>query len=173
MAAPRPGTQPGQVTISFGQFGGLLSTLFIAAGLLAIGIGADRIRSNGLVAAQLPYILTGGMLGMSLVIIGAALMIVQKSREDRAAMERRLEGLVEAVLAGGGGGGAAVPSQGAPRDVSGLVVAGSASYHLPGCRLVDGRETVTYLTPGEALTRDLKPCRVCQPDAEVTEVRTA
>ena len=52
----------------------------------------------------------------------------------------------------------------APKDASGLVIAGTASYHVPSCRLVDGRDDATYLTPAEARSGDLKPCRVCQPD---------
>ncbi|MCW2573106.1 MAG: hypothetical protein JWO88_3164, partial [Frankiales bacterium] len=51
-----------------------------------------------------------------------------------------------------------------PSDVDGLFAAGTASYHVPGCRLVDGREEVTYVTAAEAAARDLKPCRVCQPE---------
>jgi hypothetical protein len=57
-----------------------------------------------------------------------------------------------------------------PRDVSGLVVAGTASFHVPGCRLVDGREATAYLTPAEAVERRLKPCRVCSPETATTEV---
>ena len=59
---------------------------------------------------------------------------------------------------------AAPPADVAPANLAGLVVAGSASYHTPGCKLVDGREEVTYLTPEEAKARWLSPCRVCQPE---------
>jgi len=43
-------------------------------------------------------------------------------------------------------------------------VAGSASYHVPGCRLVDGREDARYLLPTEARARGLSACRVCRPE---------
>ena len=50
-----------------------------------------------------------------------------------------------------------------PAGVDGLFVAGAASFHVPGCRLVDGREEVNYVTAAEADSKDLKACRVCQP----------
>ena len=85
-------------------------------------------------------------------------------KEDRALLEAKLDLLAEAFLEGQG------RRADAPRDLSGLVVAGSASYHQPGCRLVDGREQTDYLTPVEAAGRGLKACRVCQPDKAVTQV---
>jgi methylphosphotriester-DNA--protein-cysteine methyltransferase len=54
--------------------------------------------------------------------------------------------------------------------VSGLVVAGTASFHVTGCRLVDGREQTQLLTPEEATASGLKPCRVCQPQTSGTNV---
>jgi methylphosphotriester-DNA--protein-cysteine methyltransferase len=68
--------------------------------------------------------------------------------------------LLEAQQAAGTGVGVgSVPS-----DVDGLFAAGTASYHVPGCRLVDGREEISYVTAAEAQASDLKPCRVCQPE---------
>ena len=81
-------------------------------------------------------------------------------------MESKLDLLAEAVLEAAG----RRTEAGTPRDLSGLVVAGSASYHVPGCRLVDGREQTDFLTPAEARERELKACRVCSPESapEVT-----
>jgi hypothetical protein len=91
------------------------------------------------------------------------MMVVHAAREDRARLEAKLDEVIDALGRRGGGLGG-VDTE-APRDLTGLVVAGSASYHVPGCRLVDGREEVSYLTPDEARARYLAPCRVCQPEA--------
>ncbi len=92
------------------------------------------------------------------------------AREDRAQLEAKLDAARRRARrqrrrrpAGGRHGGPA------PQDLSGLVVAGTASYHAPGCRLVDGREETGYLTPAEARARALKACRVCQPDTAVPD----
>ena len=158
--------QPG---FSFGKFGGKAGLILAAIGLLAIGVGWNGAAGQLTLLGQIPYILSGGLIGVSLVILGAAMLVVQGAREDRARLETKLDLLADAMMSGGG---AAAPRLGgpAPQDASGLLVAGSASYHVPGCRLVDGREETSYLTPAEARATDLKPCRVCQPDEATADV---
>lgn len=165
MAQTTSPQQPSRLVIDFGRLGSPLSIVLIGLGLLIIGIGANGIRSNGTVVQQMPYLLTGGVLGLAFVIFGCAYLIVQNARQDRARLEAKLDLLAEAVLEAGGRS-----LESSPGDVSGLVVAGTASYHLPGCRLVDGREQTTYLTPDEAAEQGLKGCRVCQPETAGAEV---
>jgi methylphosphotriester-DNA--protein-cysteine methyltransferase len=43
------------------------------------------------------------------------------------------------------------------------MVAGGSTYHLPTCRLVDGRDDVSYVSADEASERGLRACRVCKP----------
>ena len=150
---------------SFGALGGKAGLVLAGLGLLAIGIGWNGAAGQLALLGQMPYLISGGLLGLALVILGAAMLIVQSAREDRAMLEAKLDLLAEAVLEAGGR-----TRPDAPGDVSGLVVAGTASYHVPGCRLVDGREETTYLTPQEAVGRGLKPCRVCQPELATPEV---
>jgi len=143
-----------------GKFGGTYGVVLVAIGLLIVGLAWNGAAGLPATPAQMPYVITGLGFGLTLSFMGAAMMIVQSHREDRARLEAKLDELIDVVGRSGGGlGGAA----NAPRDLTGLVVAGSASYHVPGCRLVDGREEVSYLTPEEAQARFLAPCRVCQP----------
>jgi hypothetical protein len=159
-------TQPGGV--QFGKFGGKAGLILAAIGLIAIGIGWNGAAGQLTLLGQIPYILSGGLIGLSLVILGAAMLVVQGAREDRARLEAKLDMLADAMATGGGSGPRAGGA--APEDASGLFVAGTASYHVPGCRLVDGREETSYLTPAEANATDLKACRVCQPDQATTNV---
>ena len=156
--------QPG---FQFGKFGGKAGILLAGIGLVVIGVGWNGAAGQLTLLGQIPYIISGGLIGLSLVILGAAMLVVQGAREDRARLEAKLDLLADAVLAGGG---TARLSDAAPQDASGLVIAGTASYHVPGCRLVDGREETSFLTPAEARANDLKPCRVCRPEDAQTEV---
>ena len=151
---------------NFGKLGGKAGLGLALVGLIAIAFGWNGAAGQTSTLAQLPYILSGGLIGIAFVILGAAMLIVQGNREDRALLEAKLDLLAEAFLEGQGRSA----GPGTPTDLSGLVVAGTASYHVPGCRLVDGREETGYLTPAEARTRMLKPCRVCQPDTAVPDV---
>jgi len=155
--------QPGP---NFGRLGGVAGLVLAFIGLVAIFVGWNGAAGQLSILAQMPYILSGGLVGIAFVILGAAMMVVQSARADRALLEAKLDLLAEAILEGQG----RTSRADAPGDVSGLVVAGSASYHVPGCRLVDGREETSYLTPAEARGRDLKACRVCQPDLATNDV---
>ena len=148
----------------FGKFGSKLAVGLVGLGLLVIGLAWNGAAGYVTLVQQFPYLLSGGLIGLSLVIVGSALMVVQASREERSKIEAKLDEVIGA-LGGGGVGGPAAPS-----DLTGLVVAGSASYHVPGCRLVDGREEVSYLTPVEAHARFLQPCRICQPEGSNVSV---
>lgn len=144
----------------FGRMGGGFSMILIGMGLLSILLAWNGASGEPYVAAQMPYLVSGGLLGVSLVGIGCSVMVMQAARIDRARMEAKYDDLMAAIERGFGGPG------GAPKDLRGLVAAGSASYHKPDCRLVDGREDVTYLTPEEARARFLAPCRVCAPEEQ-------
>jgi hypothetical protein len=149
----------------FGRLGGKAGLLLIAVGLVVIGAAYNAVASQTALLAQVPYIVSGGLTGLALVVVGAAVLVVHSARQDRAMLEAKLDQLTDAVLSASGGTRTALPS-----DVSGLVVAGSASYHTPGCRLVDGREETHLLTPAEAESQGLKACRVCQPQQASTNV---
>jgi hypothetical protein len=157
-----------------GALGGKLALIVIAVGLLAIGIGWNGAAGRGSQVkvtttdgqtayitdsrAQFPWLLSGGFLGLGLVVVGSALLVSQSHRADRARLEAKLDEVVDAL-------GTPGRRSAAPRDVSGLVAAGSTSYHRPDCRLVDGREDAELLTPAEASERGLSACRICAPDA--------
>lgn len=148
------------------RFGAKVGIGLAGAGLFAIALGINGAAGQFTVLAQIPYLISGGLLGLALVVLGAAMLVVQGAREDRSLLEAKLDLLAEAFLEGQGRQAKAD----APGDLSGLVVAGTASYHVADCRLVDGREQTDYLTPAEARDRSLKACRVCQPEASVPDV---
>lgn len=148
--------QPATVFVRIGH---LIGVALIGAGLLVIGIGwygasgaGAKVNGQTTVAGQMPYLLSGGALGLGLIIIGAALLVVHALRTSRDRVEAALIALAQSE------GAADVPADG-----SSLVVAGSASYHDVTCRLVASRADEHLLTPSEAMTRGLRPCRLCKP----------
>jgi hypothetical protein len=152
-----------------GAFGGGMGLLVVAIGLIVIGIGWNGAAGGGGqiagvtdLRAQLPWLLSGGLLGLALVVFGAALMIVNNARVDRSRLEVKLDELVDTMSRGATGTGAA------PASAAGLYVAGGSSYHRPDCRLATGRDDVRYVTAHEATTEQLRPCRVCQPEGAET-----
>ena len=165
-------------------FGGGLGLCIVALGLLAIGLGWNGMAGGGgevngvpNLNAQLPWLISGGILGLALVVFGTAMIVVQNARTDRARLEAKLDELVEAM--GRNATAAPTPYPSGPitaaaptlasapaattNVTTGVFVAGPSAYHRPDCRLVQGRDDVEYLSAADAAARDLKPCRVCKP----------
>ena len=141
-----------------GQLGGQLGIGLCVLGFLLVFLGWNGAASNDSVVEQFPYLLSGGVAGLTLVLIGVGMLIVQNQRADRVALQGSLDALREAIERGGGSSPAAALSGG-----EGLVIAGRDSFHRPTCHLVDARDDATVLTTAEAGARGLQPCRLCAP----------
>jgi hypothetical protein len=143
--------------LNLGRLGGQLGILLCLLGFLVIFFGWNGAASQDYVPAQFPYLISGGAAGLGVVVIGAAMVIVQNQRADRARIEAVLERLAAAAERQGAGSGAPAGGMG------GYVVAGAASYHRLDCTLPEAR-TETHLVPLEDIPASrLEACRVCQP----------
>jgi hypothetical protein len=147
---------------TWARLGGQLGLGFVAVGLLVIGLAWNGAASVDFVSGQIPYLLSGGALGLGLVVLGATMVIVQNSRRDRAIVEAQLRELNTAIgrLANAMGAGGPGGHNGGPRHE---VVLGRSSYHRPECRLAKGKDLpLSTLEAAEA--EGLSACRICQPD---------
>ena len=133
---------------------------FIAVGLLVIGLAWNGAASKDFVAGQMPYLLSGGALGLGLIVLGGAMIVVQNSRHDRSIIEAQLKELNTAIarLANAVGGGGAGGHNGASQ-----VVLGRSSYHRTDCRLAQGKD-LPLATIELAEEEGLSPCRICNPN---------
>jgi hypothetical protein len=112
---------------------------------------------------QTPYLISGGILGLALVVAGGFVYFaywqtlrVRESREQTEAVTDALARL-EALLASG-----ATTTGGTSAGVTaGFVATPSGSiYHRPDCTVVAGR---TDLAPVNPARTKLEPCRICNP----------
>jgi hypothetical protein len=146
---------------TWARLGGQIGLGCIAVGLLIIGLAWNGAASVDFVSGQIPYLLSGGALGLGLIVLGSALIVVQNSRRDRSLVEAQLKELNTAItrLANAvGGGGPGGHNGGGPK-----VVLGRSSYHRPDCRLARDKDLPTATI--EAAEADgLNPCRICTPD---------
>jgi hypothetical protein len=153
-----------------------LGWILIAAGALLMLLGYLGVSREAQPAKQIPYLVSGGIGGMFLAVLGAYFLGTQELRRDSGRLDR-LEGMVtdlhrsllrrpdapDVTLVDGAGGNGAERAEGAP---SRRVVAmdGGDLYHRVTCRLVEGKD-VTSLTPAAARKQGLEPCPACSPAA--------
>jgi hypothetical protein len=149
------------------RFGGAFGIVLCVAGLVLIFLGWNGAAETDRVASQMPYIISGGLAGVALCVIGAALLVTAGARSERVRLQASVEELREAlqrtaeaaVVAGGTGSGAPVRGGHVPSD--GTVLAGPTAYHVAGCRLIEGQSGLSPMTEAAAKERGLDPCRIC------------
>ncbi|HEX9888309.1 MAG TPA: hypothetical protein VGA69_02435 [Nitriliruptorales bacterium] len=140
-----------------------LAVVLSAAGFLLIVLGWNGAAGKDFVQGQFPYVISGGIAGIALVMAGLTMALVQELRKHQAETVAKLDELVDAIVAGGGvasGGPTAVPADGDK------VVAGRTTYHVPSCHLVDGRSDLQIMGTAAAKDRGLAPCRICEPQSD-------
>ncbi len=141
---------------NLGRLGGQLGVLLCLLGFLVLFFGWNGAASTNSVAAQFPYLISGGLIGTAVVIIGAAMLLVQNFRTDIARLEAVMERVAVAVERQAG-------SDTAAGGMDGYVVAGSESYHRVECSLPEARTEAHMVPLTDIMGSSLQPCRVCQP----------
>lgn len=148
--------------LQLGRLGGQLGVGLSLVGFLVMFFGWNGAASADYVPAQLPYLISGGAAGLGLVVVGAAMIVVQSQRADRARLEQALERVAQAAERGGStapGGQHASMAGG----LGNFVVTGPSSYHRVECDLPEARSEATMVPLSEVLGTSLAPCRVCNP----------
>ena len=69
----------------------LLGWTFIIAGFTAMGAGWAGVQSTQVVAVQIAYLASGGVVGVALVIVGTGRQVVGDLRAVRSGMEELLD----------------------------------------------------------------------------------
>jgi hypothetical protein len=145
--------------------------LLALLGALALFLGWYGVSGTPLPAKQVPYLLSGGLTGVALIVLAAAFLATDDIRRQLtsvAALEQKVDELYRLLTEAATPAGEQVPSRG---DGSGepaeslLAVDGGSAYHRPSCRLVSGKPSASALSPKEAAQRGLAPCRLCEPPA--------
>ena len=150
-----------------------LGYIFLAAGLIALFVGWYGAAGQSIVAKQIPYVASGGLLGVVLITVGNRVFLINDLRRDSGRLDRLEEMVAElhAVLLTRTD---AVPAYAATTTAGTTAAVAEAKpfravkrgtiYHLPTCTMVDGKDTVS-ISKGDIASRGLKPCRICTPEA--------
>lgn len=151
---------------------------FYGFGALLVVLGYVGVSGESIVAKQLPYLVSGGLGGVLLAVLGAYVLGIDALRRDSGRldrMERQIEELHRALLQRGDApavtDGRSVAdgtsaSNGRHTAVTVVLVEAGESFHRPSCALVDGKSG-TSLAVADAARRGLRPCPVCEPAVPV------
>lgn len=138
------------------------ATLYLAVGALVAGfvlivLGWNGAASTACVDCQLPFLISGGLGGLALVVVGGTLALVHEIRRVGAALTRSLDEALRARP------GMSTSRSSAPPEAGEALVVAGGTVHRPDCRIIEGEPDLPATTPAAATRAGLEPCRVCQP----------
>ena len=149
-----------------------VAVALVVGGFVLIFFAWDGAAEKDFVQGQFPYLLSGGLGGLGLILCGLALALAQSFRRDMLSLQDRLEALLGHRPPGPAASAPAttpgpLTAMAAPTGFSGTggLVATSATYHRASCRTVGGRADLEPVDGHEAVARGLAACRVCRPQA--------
>jgi hypothetical protein len=143
--------------------------MIVGSGLVIIGVPVIVLGWYGAshtpyVFEQVPYLISGGLLGLALAVVGGlfyfAYWITRQIQETRRQADQTREALSEIrdLLAD-----RVIASAGKSKASSngGFVATEKGTmFHRPDCVVVAGREDLREVTPDGA---GLEPCKICEP----------
>ncbi len=147
----------------------VLGGVLIPLGILVILLGWWGAARSPYVFDQIPYVISGGLLGVGMVVLGGFLYfthwlteLVKDNRRQSAAVLAALDLLEERVAAlSGAGASGKVASNGAAHSggaESGLVATARGTMaHRPDCTVVAGKKGVRPVAASDGLA----PCKLC------------
>jgi len=149
---------------------------FVVAGGLLTLLGWFGVSGEAIVAKQIPYVVSGGIGGVVLAVIGAYFLGTEELRKDGGRLDR-LEQMVNELHAAllerpdapppAPEASSAAPEGNGQAPVDVVAVTGGDTFHLAGCQMAAGKDA-EELTVAAAQTRGLTPCPLCQPIAEAS-----
>ena len=152
----------------------IVGIALLPVGLTALLVGWLGVASNGYVFLQLPYVVSGGLVGVGLLFAGGTIYLaswisrtsaVQRRQNDEVlqALRQLQQTLAVVPLAGTGGG-----TNGHGGTGHFLATPSGSMFHRPECAIVTGREDLREVQPDAT---GMKPCGMCDPlDADATTV---
>jgi hypothetical protein len=142
--------------------------ILVGAGALLVLLGYFGVSREAIVGKQIPYLVSGGIGGVMLAVLGAYFLGTEELRRDSGRLDR-LEQMVtelhEALLARADAPAPSSPTPNGSREPKRLVAMRDGDlYHREGCSMVEGKSP-QVVAASTISRRGLQPCALCDPAA--------
>lgn len=127
--------------------------VMVPSGLVLIILGWFGASRTPYTFEQIPYLISGGLFGVAVTVTGGLLYV-------GGWIARSAQATVPKVAAGTPGPAHDAPVAGNLAEAFVRTPSGTM-FHRPDCSIVQGRDDVVELRPGEAV--GYRPCGMCEP----------
>lgn len=142
------------------RLGRVLGLTFIVGGFVVMGKAWDGAAGINFVTGQFPYLLSGGFMGLGLVITGCTLLFLATVRAERQVLTERFDEVATLLSRNLGRLQVTTNGSGGPQE---QVIATSEIYHRPDCSILLGKRDLSTITVDQAAAEGLEACRACEP----------
>jgi hypothetical protein len=158
VAEPDPALRPARLALYLG-------IALIVVGAIVLYRGYDGAAHNPLVQAQMPYLISGGLFGIALMMLGGISLGVYVVLRVQADLRGELNTVRESVDQLADTMARRAISNGAGTSTNGFVMVtrGSSTYHRPECSLVQRSGHASPVSKTDAAERGSSACRICRP----------
>ena len=140
----------------------IAGAIMVPLGIALIILGWYGAAHKALVIQQFPYLLSGGLLGLGLMITGGlayfGYWVTRLVHENRTNTRELVAAIDRLAALGADEDGVAGPTAG---DGVLLATATGTMLHRPDCPVVANRAGVRRVKAG---TKGYEPCKICEPD---------
>jgi hypothetical protein len=144
----------------------IAGAIMVPLGIALIVLGWYGAAHKALIIQQFPYLISGGILGLGLMITGGLAYfgywitrLVQENRAHTRDLIAAIDRLAD--LAGEEDGAGSGTVSRAAADGALVATATGTMLHRPDCPVVANRPGVRRVKAG---TRGYEPCKICEPD---------
>ncbi|MHB8511900.1 MAG: hypothetical protein ACYDCC_06920 [Actinomycetota bacterium] len=130
----------------------LISVALLVIGVVFVMLGWYGAAHTNIFTEQIPYLISGGLLGVALIIIAGVIASNSTLERETKLLREDLRRAMDALSYSGR------PSVSLPERV--LIVPGGRTYHVPGCPIPEGKD-VTTMTLEEARAARFTECKLC------------
>lgn len=155
-----PASQPGLRAKLIDRWRIVASILLLVTGIALVMLGWYGAANTNILTEQIPYLISGGLLGLGLIIVAGVFAASASSERDA----RILHSQIADVLARAPSGRTVRVTKTSRAREHVFAVSGGRSFHLAGCPIVEGKDGVRELTPTAAASEGLAPCKLCAAD---------
>lgn len=137
-------------------------------GALALFLGWYGVSGQALTAKQLPYLVSGGLTGIALIVLAGVFLATEDVRRQLSRLDRVEQQMAQlyALFVEDLANPAASAAAPAGTDTELLfALPNGTSYHRSGCALINDKPAAAGVGVTDIRRRALRPCRVCTPPA--------
>ena len=140
----------------------LAALALLVAGIVFVILGWYGAAYTNILTEQIPYLISGGLLGAALIIVAGFLASSASLERENRELRRDLVRAIGSMPSGGSNPGHGL-SVAQSSDGQVFVVPGGQSFHVAGCPLVEGKSSTT-LPLRKAIDQGYAACKLCGND---------